>query len=202
MPASVGKPTKAARTAARIQTAALEATEELGYENLTVDEICLRSGISQRTFFNHFPTKEDAVLGSARPVVDEDETRRFLVSRGPLFQEAVRLVRIHDADGQADFEQDFDRRARVVATSPTLLAAQSARIDALEASLEDVIILRLMAQHPDADPATLRREATLVTHLLPGVFRLAMELAKDHAGTDAVQAATETLNLVLEVSAG
>jgi hypothetical protein len=29
-----------------------------------------------------------------------------------------------------------------------------------------------------------------------------MELAKDHAGTDAVQAATETLNLVLEDSAG
>ena len=36
-----------------------------GLNGYTVEEVCERGGISRRTFFNYFPTKEDAIIGHA-----------------------------------------------------------------------------------------------------------------------------------------
>jgi len=49
--------------AARLTTAARRRTAELGLGGFTVDELCDEAGISRRTFFNYFASKEDAVLG-------------------------------------------------------------------------------------------------------------------------------------------
>ncbi|WP_338597731.1 TetR/AcrR family transcriptional regulator [Saccharopolyspora sp. SCSIO 74807] len=51
------------RTAQRLTTAARRRTAEQGLPGFTVDEICDEAGISRRTFFNYFASKEDAVLG-------------------------------------------------------------------------------------------------------------------------------------------
>lgn len=39
-------------------------TLEKGLDGFTVEELCTTVGISRRTFFNYFETKDDAVLGS------------------------------------------------------------------------------------------------------------------------------------------
>jgi len=59
---------KRAATRAAITAVARSLTAEHGLNGYTVEEVCERTGISRRTFFNYFPTKEDAIIGH----VDDD----------------------------------------------------------------------------------------------------------------------------------
>lgn len=52
---------RAERTRARLQACALELFTAQGYDATTVEQIATAAGVSQMTFFRHFPTKE-AVL--------------------------------------------------------------------------------------------------------------------------------------------
>ena len=49
----------------RLQTAALELFDEQGFERTTVAEIVQRAGLTQRTFFNHFATRNDMMRALA-----------------------------------------------------------------------------------------------------------------------------------------
>ena len=42
----------------RILEAAVERFEQSGFEGTKVDEICEAADVAQKTFFNHFPTKQ------------------------------------------------------------------------------------------------------------------------------------------------
>jgi AcrR family transcriptional regulator len=59
-------------TASRLTSVCRRLTIERGLSGYTIDEACAETGISRRTFFNYFPSKEDAVLG-----LDEIEESRF-----------------------------------------------------------------------------------------------------------------------------
>src|SRR3974390_2681813 len=51
-----------ARARAEIAEAALQLFFDRGFEGVTVDEIVNAAGVSRRTFFRYFETKEDALL--------------------------------------------------------------------------------------------------------------------------------------------
>lgn len=57
-----------AATAARLTTVSRRLTAAQGLNGFTIEEVCDEVGVSRRTFFNYFPSKEDAVLG-----IDESE---------------------------------------------------------------------------------------------------------------------------------
>ena len=71
-------------TATRLTQLCRRLTAERGLAGFTIDEACSEIGISRRTFFNYFPSKEEAVFG----IDESDELRRFsedflaLASRG------------------------------------------------------------------------------------------------------------------------
>ncbi|MBO0908083.1 TetR/AcrR family transcriptional regulator [Arthrobacter sunyaminii] len=71
------------RTATKLAiiTAARILTAERGFSGYTVEELCEKVGISRRTFFNYFPAKEDAVLGSPADEIPADLAEEF-IARG------------------------------------------------------------------------------------------------------------------------
>ena len=72
MPQSASVERRAA-TAAQLTSVSRRFTADRGLSGFTIEQLCDEVGISRRTFFNYFPSKEEAVLG-----VDEtDEAERF-----------------------------------------------------------------------------------------------------------------------------
>lgn len=55
-----------------LHLAAAELAEESGLAAATVDAIADRAGVSRRTFFNYFASKEDAILGLIPPRVPDE----------------------------------------------------------------------------------------------------------------------------------
>jgi AcrR family transcriptional regulator len=55
---------KKRETRRALNLAALDLVEERGFAAVTTEEIAARAGVSARTFFNYFPSKEAAVIGT------------------------------------------------------------------------------------------------------------------------------------------
>ena len=55
---------KKRETRRAINLAALDLVDEKGFSAVTTEEIAARAGVSARTFFNYFPSKEAAVIGT------------------------------------------------------------------------------------------------------------------------------------------
>lgn len=155
---------------AAIETAAVDLVLKHGYDDVTVDMICARAGISQRTFFNHFRTKDAALIGADAPTLDERAARAFIVSTGPLLLEAAQLIRI-DPGPMATDPHLLARRIRAVGTNPVLMARQMDRLAQLEHELTEIIHLRLRTQYAGESDQDLAEEAEIITHILAGVMR-------------------------------
>ncbi|MEJ5920125.1 TetR/AcrR family transcriptional regulator [Corynebacterium sp. H78] len=68
---------KRRRTRRGIEDAATELVVKRGYDNVTLDDICAVVGISRRTFFNYFDSKELAVFGPGLLIFTDDDAREF-----------------------------------------------------------------------------------------------------------------------------
>ncbi len=65
------------RTRIAITEHARKLTAAHGLNGFTIEDVCEPAGISRRTFFNYFPTKEAAVVGSPPDSLDSEAVRRF-----------------------------------------------------------------------------------------------------------------------------
>ena len=85
------------QTWAAIHEAALKRVREHGMRGTTVEEIAQEAGVSPRTFFNYFPSKEDAVLGLREPVVSEEILETDKDPRAPYqeFPESAKRMKMH-----------------------------------------------------------------------------------------------------------
>ncbi|MBD8061050.1 TetR/AcrR family transcriptional regulator [Oceanitalea stevensii] len=80
-----------AETWLAIHDAAATLALERGLENATVEATAEAAGISPRTFFNYFATKDDAVLGVRTPTLDRALLDGFSLD-GDLLGQVTRLL--------------------------------------------------------------------------------------------------------------
>lgn len=103
-----------------LQRAALELVAEHGMDEVTVEQIAAAADVSPRTFFNYFPSKEEA-LAATDPEVLEETIATFLArpaSESPL--QALRAVSLERA-AQMQIDTEFWRlRSKVVKAYPEL----------------------------------------------------------------------------------
>jgi len=95
------------RTRATLQRCALELFLQDGYDATTVAAISRAAGVSQMTFFRHFPTKESVVLDDPYdPIIAER------VAAQPVTLPALERVRRGLAQAWADVPEPVDSAAR------------------------------------------------------------------------------------------
>ena len=80
------------RTWALIHDAAVSLALEADLTHASVEAISARAGVSKRTFFNYFPTKEDAVLGIQEPTLPAEALQKFQYGETDIFDRTVRLL--------------------------------------------------------------------------------------------------------------
>ncbi len=139
---------KRERTRARLQECGLDLFEAQGFDQTTVAQIAAAAGVTDMTFFRHFPAKELLVLDDPYDPVIAAAVAEQPRSLPPL----TRVVNGLRAAWTALPEPASDlvrRRVRIVAGSPTL------RADAIRnnAGTEDLVAAQLIADGTALLPA-------------------------------------------------
>lgn len=120
---------KRAATRSAITAAARTLTSERGLNGYTVEEVCEAAGISRRTFFNYFPTKEDAIIGHADDDMPADVIDAFVAGGADspagdisptLFRDLVKLS-LSLAEGMSASEEETRQLIAVVKKEPQLI---------------------------------------------------------------------------------
>jgi AcrR family transcriptional regulator len=173
---------KKAATRRAIADAALDLAVERGPAAVTVDDIAATAGVSARTVFNYFATKEEAILG-----VNPDRRRELLeqlasrpAEETPLEAMRVALRGTDDAGAVA-----WRTRAHLAREHPQLQSAYIAGFSSLEEELTGVVAGRI-GLAPGDDPYP-----RLVVTVALGAMRVAVDhaLATGHPIADAIDEA-------------
>lgn len=164
--------------AAAIHRAALEMTDEFGFDGWTMDHLADRVGVSRRTLFNHVPSKMDAVLGPEQE--PDPELLETFLGGGPtghVGRDLGALVRtVLDAEPIDHDELVLVRH--VLTTDRHVLEAARTRFEQIVVRLAELISER------DGDQMTPEL-AGVVLHLVIVVFNASLDayLANPSAGT-------------------
>lgn len=118
-------------TRLQIQQAALDLFERQGFELTTVDEIAASAGVSARTFFRYFATKEDSVLfdmcgfdEALRSCVAGAEPGRFeLADVERAFERVIASIR----EEHGELATTIRRIQKLVSADPSLSKAAMGR---------------------------------------------------------------------------
>lgn len=194
-----------------IRSSALDLSLRLGYEEVTVDAICVAAGISQRTFFNYVGSKENAVLGAEPPLPTDAQRSAYLAGMGgtPL-EDLVHTVAAAFTSAGPSAAGLLRKRFAVIEKDPALRRASAARLEHIRESLAGLVAARLAVDRgrpggaADREPAAAE-EAEMTVSVALAVFRHLGRRWSAAAPTGARQAAgaiDRGLRLLAAVVAG
>lgn len=137
-------------TRAALAEAAVRLAAEHGAEKVTVEAISAAAGVSVRTFFNYFDTRDDAFV-----VIDADAGARMrqAVLDAPAALSPLQALREALAAELAEAEQQHELwrlHAQVVHASPHLLVRTLGAHMADETGLAEAVAARIRAGGPTA----------------------------------------------------
>ncbi|MFC8040391.1 TetR/AcrR family transcriptional regulator [Paenarthrobacter sp. NPDC057355] len=155
---------KRAATRTAITAVARSFTAARGLNGFTVEEVCEEAGISRRTFFNYFHTKEDAVIGSFSDELPEDVLEAFNEnpSRTPGSISGTLLAALHVLtvtlmERSSISRTEVQQFIAAVTAEPQLLARLTVEGEARERQFAALVAARegLDPEHPEVMTATV-----------------------------------------------
>lgn len=167
-------------TRAALAEAAVHLAAEHGAEKVTVEAISAAAGVSVRTFFNYFDSRDDAFV-----VIDEDAGARMrrAVLDAPAELSPLEVLREAMAAELAEVEQQHELwrlHAEVLHASPHLLARGLGAHMAAEADLAAAIAERLRGADRAGGADGAGPRAGLYPRLLAAVAGAAVRTSVDH----------------------
>lgn len=143
-----GRAGKRERTRRELTVQARRLTAEHGVSGFTIEELCRLVGVSRRTFFNYFPTKEDAIVGTHDDLADEIR-QRFLDARpagirgiSPTLMDDLATLAIGHAEHMGNTPEQARGFATAVEREPRLLQAFMRTGTEREAQLAELVAQR------------------------------------------------------------
>lgn len=165
---------KKAETRAALQDAALQLAAVHGVDKVSIEAIADAAGVSPRTFFNYFSSKEDAILGGAPsdPSPLADYLRARPDGEAPL--DALRSALKGSVEHLQDDPDRWVLRRQLVQRHPELAVRYAARLARVE---QDLVVE--IARRVDLDPDRDLYPGTVVGAAMAAV-RVAMTVWQDH----------------------
>lgn len=136
---------KARLTRRALHEAAITRVLDDGLECTTVADIAADVGVSTRTFFNYYATKEDAVVGLDESNIDGHVIGAYVHSESgveDLAEDTARFVREALLMGSVDPDMPA-RRRKLFARYPELVSKRFDRAEALEELVAEHVLARL-----------------------------------------------------------
>jgi len=132
---------KAEQTRAALLTAALELFDERGYDATTVAAIADRAGVTEMTFFRHFPSKDAVLLADPYDPLIADAIRHEPASLAPLAA-AIGGVAAAWTAVPAPVSSEVRERLRIVSRTPSLRGALARNSAVTEAAIAVALVDR------------------------------------------------------------
>lgn len=200
---------KARLTRRAIHVAAVHQVLEHGLEQATVAAIAAEAGVSTRTFFNYFASKEDAIVGITDQLLDEEQIADFLtapVTGVALAEEVARLIHTGFMLTFNDDEVSSSRR-RIFAQHPALLRRQFEKNRRIEEQVSALVAERLREHGIAFDTAESPEDvAEMLVMLCAAPLRASARRLTDKDESAAAEYTPETfersVRLFLEVLKG
>jgi AcrR family transcriptional regulator len=157
----------------RLAKAALELFSERGFDAVTASEIASRAGVTERTYFRHFPDKREVLFDGERLLTEwVTEALASVPADIPLWPAMRRTVDLIVPPLEKN-RSDSDRLAAIVAVTPALRERAVAKEARLVAVITDLLVGR----------GACTDEAALVAHIAWGVLARAIGAWRAAPGT-------------------
>lgn len=166
-------------TARELSEIALRLFNELGFEETTVEDIASAAGVSRRTVFRYYASKNDIVWGDFSTQLDH--FRQHLdqaPTSDPIMATVHRAIIAFNDYGEAALPE-LRVRMRLITTVPALQAHATVRYSEWCAVIADYVARRIGGRADDLIPATLS-QASLGASI--ATFRVWVERGGDLLG--------------------
>lgn len=143
----------------RLQNAAFELFDEQGFERTTVVEIARQAGLTQRTFFNHFPDKREVLFSLAAEL--QQAILAEIAACGdtvPPLDAVVGALQVATDTMFKERRAAVTRRLQIIAANPELQERELSK----RSTLTDAIAAALHARGLDPETAFLTASAGML----------------------------------------
>ncbi|WP_309130059.1 TetR family transcriptional regulator [Brevibacterium sp.] len=198
---------KARLTRNALHEAAITRVLEEGLDGATVANIAAAAGVSTRTFFNYYATKEDAIVGLDESNIDAALVADYVHSDSgldTLAEDTSRFIREALLMGSLDPDTPA-RRRKLFALYPELVSKRFDRAEALEELIAEHVLarLRVLGQEFSSEDSAWRSARMLTQlcmvplHHAGRTLKTSPELVEERGGSQAIY--EESLGLFLKV---